>query len=191
MNALVRLVTFALIGWLAVPPAAVSADKQDLKPAEWKVLTLYKVLPYIEWPDTAFAGANNKLVIGILGADPFDGLLDELAKGNPVKGREVIVRKFDDPAEAAKCNVVFVSAAQLANWQAAVKALDMTGKLVVGETKDFARGDGNLNLVFEKRRMQMNKDRIDAAKKAGLMTVDSKLLGSGLVDFVKEKEKDK
>ena len=50
----------------------------------------------VEWPATAFASADAPLVLCILGKDPFDGALDQIATGKTIKRIEV------NPSSAAR-----------------------------------------------------------------------------------------
>ena len=160
-----------LLGRLAAPAPVLAADKFEPSPSEWKAITLRRSLSLVTWPTNSFATTNSPLVIGILEPDPFGRVLEEFFKGEKLNSRKVVVKKFEDPAEAANCQVLFVPASQVDKWRAADKSALPKHLLVIGDSKGFAKNDGAFNLVFEKKLLQIN---MKAAKKAGV-AIDGRL----------------
>jgi hypothetical protein len=54
---------------------------------------------------------NDPFIIGILGQDPFDSALDSL-KGKTVKGRRVVIKRYDDPEDAREATILFISGSE-------------------------------------------------------------------------------
>ncbi len=128
---------------------------------------LAKIPPYITWPEQ-----GPQLVIGILGKDPFNGVLHQLVKNKKVENRELTVKVFADPAEPIKCDILFIPADQLPAWQERRLKTETRGLLTISEKKDFLESGGVFNLAIAERKLEI---KLENVKKAGL-EVNSKLL---------------
>lgn len=164
----ILILFLTLLGALSVP----GEQPVELTPVEFKALTLAKTPPYIQWPDSAFTGSESNLVIGVLGKDPFGGLLQNLVKGQQIKNRDIVVKVFESPSQFTHCQILFVPAEAQADWLELFKTIDSNGVLTVGETEDFIKSGGIFNLSVKERKLEIN---LRNAKKAGL-TIDSRLL---------------
>ncbi|MFL6530923.1 MAG: YfiR family protein, partial [Chthoniobacterales bacterium] len=59
-----------------------------------KSVFLYNFCRFIEWPDSAFAGPNDPLIIGVIGDDPFGQMLDEAVAGESYHGRSIRIEHY-------------------------------------------------------------------------------------------------
>ncbi len=66
-----------------------------------KAAYLYQFGRYVQWPAEAFVDERSPLVIGVLGADSFGGVLDEIARSKQVDGRPIVVRRFASMSDCA------------------------------------------------------------------------------------------
>src|SRR6266540_557093 len=73
---LILLVILLGAGVFAAPLRAQAFKEYDVKAA-----FLYHLAEFVDWPAEAFPAAENPLVIGVLGADPFGKSLDNLVQG--------------------------------------------------------------------------------------------------------------
>ena len=163
-----RFGSLLLIGfWWSSTITGPAQEKIDLNPTEFKLAFLAKIPAYVTWP-----GAEGQLVVGILGKDPFNGLLDRLLQQKKVDNREVVVKVFSDPALVTKCHILFIPADQLDMWEELSQNLDKRGVLTIGERREFLSKGGVFNLSVEDRKLEIN---LKNAKKAGL-EINSKLM---------------
>lgn len=172
---MIRFLRFFILAcplWFLPHLNAAQPEKVDLNPTEFKAAILSKVAPYVQWPEKAFAESAGQIVIGILGKDPFDGLLNELLKETKVNGRPVVVKTFEDVRQVGPCHILFIPASFGAQWQELSKTMDTFGILTVGESEDFIKMGGVFNLSVQDRKLEIH---LKNAKKAGL-GIDSKLL---------------
>lgn len=173
MTAIYRVLVLVLT--LALPRnlGAEQPEKLDLTPREYKAAILSKIPPYIQWPDHALPASDKQIVIGILGKDPFDDLLEKLVKGRKIEGRDVVVKTIARAEEISQCQILFIPAESNDLWQEWRKGRDVSGLLTVGESKDFAtKLGGVVGLSVEERKLEIN---LKNARKAGLQ-INSKLL---------------
>ena len=157
---------------LGVMPALGQA-REELSPAERKAAVIAKVPAYVTWP-RQLDGAGTPLVIGVVGEDPFDGLLEKLVEGSRIDGRTVSVKYFPASAGIGKCDLLFVPAAQQARWLESRRANPAAeGILTIGETDDFLKMGGMIRIVqARKYKLEIH---LNNARSAGL-TISSKLI---------------
>lgn len=126
-------------GAFGAPPDAAATLGRD----KFVAAVLAKVPPYVRWPDAALGAGNEPFVIGLLGKDPLEELLVELVKGLRVGEREIVVQSFAKADQVLKCQILFVPASKVADWEATSKTAP-PNLLVVGETEDIEKSGGVL-----------------------------------------------
>jgi hypothetical protein len=120
---------------------------QESSEYEVKAAFLYNFADprYISWPDeTGRDGAP--FIIGVLGETPLYSVLEKLVKEKKIGGRRVLLRRLNDPAGAAGCRILFVSASELPHAADITRALADTAVLTVGDRPEFA--DQGITLAF-------------------------------------------
>ena len=134
-----------------------------------KAAYLTKFIPFIQWPDTAFASPAAPVTICVLGDDPLGPSLDMAARGAEPAGRPIAVRRLSKP-DPAGCQLLFVGG------DAVGAALDaMKGRAVVTVTDTNAAPRGVISFVVVGNRVRFDID--DALAAQGGISISSKLLG--------------
>ncbi len=141
---------------------------------EVKAAFLLNFARLVEWPSSAFRGRDDPIALGVLGRDPFGGSLEKLVKGRSVGRRLIEVKQLSRPEEAARCHIVFVSAAARTPVREILSATGGANVLLVGEKPDFAQRGGAINFISEDHRVRFEINP-DAARRAGL-GISSRLL---------------
>ena len=165
-----RFVLVALVFVAVVSP--VRAQKPRPSEAEFKAIFLYRFAGFVEWPATAFASPGAPFVIGVLGEDPFKSILDEVVKGESVKGHPVITVRYRQVEQIGPCHILFVSSSESKIYEHILARLRGRPILIVGDTEGFASLGGTIRLRTEEPRLQVN---VKAARAAGL-SIDPTLL---------------
>ena len=139
-----------------------------------KAAYLPKFIPFITWPDGAFAGADAPFTICLLGQDHFEGKLDQAAAGLRAGDHPVQVRHLAAPDPSANCQLIFLPAG---SDPALVRGtLDaMRGRPVVTVTDSGLSVHGMISFVIESNHVRFDIDDAMAGE-AGL-AISSKLLG--------------
>lgn len=137
-----------------------------------KAAYLTKFIPFIQWPDTAFASPGAPVTICVLGDDPFGASLDKAASGAKSVDRPILVRRLSEPDPAA-CQLLFVGGGDPAVAGAALEA--MKGRAVVTVTDANAAPGGVISFVVVGNRVRFDID--DSLAAQGGITISSKLLG--------------
>lgn len=155
-----------------VPAAPSAADERQLK-----AVFLYSLGRYVTWPASAFSASDAPFVIGLLGGDPFQGVLDEIASRKTVQDRAMRVVRFQAAEEVKDCQMLFVASTLAESERTAVLA-KVRGRpvLVASDLAGFAEHGGLAALVTDAAtgtvRVEMN---LEVAKHQGL-TIDAKML---------------
>jgi hypothetical protein len=151
-------------------PAPAGPDREH----RVKAVFLFNFAQFVEWPETAFTGPKDSLVVGILGENPFGDFLAEVVKGESVREHPIVIKRFRSIEEIKECHVLFIGANESARLDGEVAALRDRKILTVGESRDFLAHGGMILLVNEGGRVRF-KINLDALQGAEL-SVSSKLL---------------
>jgi hypothetical protein len=159
-------VALALV--LAMP---VSIPAQAANEYAVKAAFLFNFTRFVDWPPSSDSGP---FCIGIAGADPFGGALDEAVKGRSAGGHAIAIKHFKPGEESAACEIVFISGADAKKMRAALGRLQHAAVLTVGEGAGFCHSGGVIAFQVEdnKVRLEINPE---AAQRARLQ-ISSKLL---------------
>ncbi len=153
--------------WSAEPPAA-SVEYQV------KAVFLFNFAQFVEWPPRVFPDRQSPIVIGILGEDPFGAYLDDLVRGEKIRDRPIVIRRFARLDDVADCQILFISRSEAAQLDKIFARLKGKSIFTVGDVDNFAVQGGMVRLVTENNKIQL-KINLQAALDAGL-TISSKLL---------------
>lgn len=155
---------------VALLPGAAQADAS----LEYAVKAAYlpKFIPFITWPDTAFASPGQPVTICLLGGDPFGGKLEQSAGAARSGDRTIAVRRLAGPDPAASCHLMFLTGdAAIAEGTLAA----MKGKPVVTVTDSGLKAHGVISFLIEANHVRFDID--DAAAAQDGLVISSKLLG--------------
>lgn len=120
-----------------------------------KAAYLYQFGRYVQWPAESFADNQSPLVIGLLGPDPFGGILNEISRTKRLEGRPIVVRQFASMADYTPCHILFVNAVVTPEEKtAAIQHTRGKPVLLVGEEPGFAERGGTINFFLEENRIR-------------------------------------
>lgn len=153
-------------------------DSQSGMEYQVKAAFLFNFAKFVVWPPHKFTQPDSPLIIGVVGTDPFGGLLEEAVQDNRINDRTVIVRHVDSMQELRKCHIVFVSRSEAERLGPILSEVRGDNVLTVGETEKFISRGGMINFVMlgNTVRFQINDS---AARHAGLK-ISSKLASLAL-----------
>jgi hypothetical protein len=157
-----------LLAWLLVsslPAGALAAPA--LTEYEVKAGFLYHFGWFVEWPDATAQERAPTFVIGVLGANPFGAVLDDVMRGKSIRERPVVIQYYRRVEEAVSSHVLFISASEEVRLPAILTALSGASVLTVSDVERFTSRGGmiGLRLVAQKVHFDIN---VQAAERAGL-----------------------
>jgi hypothetical protein len=170
------MIAILLTAFLALPAAAGPARGRRVptEADEVKAVFLLNFTKFVEWPPEAFATLQSPIVIAVLGADPFDGVLDQAVAGETVNGRPIEVKRFKDLEALGPCHILFISASQEERVPEILRRLRRVRTLTVADMDGFAARGGAIQFRAESGRMRFEISQ-EAAELAGLR-VSARLL---------------
>ncbi len=164
--------------WMASSQSGTSGDdKIEVSENKFKAAYCISFLKGTDWPDGVFRSSSAPFVLGILGSDPFGGMLDGITN-QLVRNRPVILKKFQRVEEAKDCHLVVLSALSETKLAEALADLRDSNILTVGDNEKFTRLGGIVTFTLNKKHpFEINKK---AMKQAGL-SMDSQMMELGKV----------
>ena len=151
-----------------VPAAEISREDQT------KATYIFNFARFTDWPTNAFRASSTPLVIGIVGTDPFDGFLDDKARGEHAHGRPLEIQRYHSLEEIKTCHILYVGKSEKNRLN---KVLDVVKGKPVLTVSDLA-GSGQhpimVRFVTERNRVRF-RINVEQTKTAGL-TISSKVL---------------
>ncbi len=141
---------------------------------EYAVKSAYltRFIPFISWPDAAFAAPGAPITICVLGSDVFGGNLEKAAAGSKLAERAIAVRHLAGPDPDASCQILFIGAGDQSLIAGTLDA--MKGRPVVTVTDSNVRVRGVIAFVIAGNRVRFDID--DALASQGGLIISSKLL---------------
>lgn len=140
-----------------------------------KGVLLYNLSQFVEWPSTTFTNDAAPLRIGILGQDPFEGVLDTIVREETAGQRRLVVERYQNVEEIRRCHILFISASEQHRIFTTFSKLANRPILTVGDTDQFIQQGGMVKLYKNeenKIRLQVNLHAVKAAQ----LTMSAKLL---------------
>ena len=168
------LAVVVLMGVVCAHPrlaAQVVASEYQLKAA-----VIQKFPQFVEWPSATWREART-LQLCIVEPNPFGAGLEELSRGETLKGRPLAVKEIYGSDELAGCQVLFVSM-RSGDPSSLLRATTGRPVLTIGESEGFLEGGGIIlmKIVDGKARFEVHAAN---AQKAGLR-ISSQLLSVAL-----------
>jgi len=169
VRAAVLLALAATLVW----PAASRAQSAKQREYEIKAAYLYNFIRYIDWPADTLPPAGGRIIIGIVGDNPFGAAIDPL-NGKQIKGCTLAVKQIVDAKDLEQCQILFICASEKLRLAEIFGELKESKALTVGEIDGFAAKGGIINFIYERNKVRFEINP-DTAKRAGL-NVSSELL---------------
>lgn len=159
------------MGWHARPARAETAQEREYA---LKAACIFNFCQFITWPASAFDGPSAPVVVGVLGNDGFSALLDDMVRGESVRGRSIRILRCRRAEDAADCHLIFVSSSEAWRQGAVLRTVQNRPIVSVGEHDSFLSSGGMIVLasVQNKVRLRIN---LPAVRASGV-SVSSKLL---------------
>jgi hypothetical protein len=135
-------------------------------PSEYEVKAafLFNFAKYVEWPEGTFAGPADRIVLCVLGENPFGTLLENVVKDKKVNGRELALR---ETKSTAGCHVVFIAASERERLDEILGRLADRPVLTVSDAESVADRGVILGLTLRENRVRFEVNLI-AARRAGV-----------------------
>jgi YfiR/HmsC-like len=164
-----------LASCLVASALAVGAEgTRTLNEYSVKAAFLYNFVLYTDWPPEAFSGPDAPLVIGVLGDDPYGGLLDRALPSKRVKGRALEVRRVGWDGGVLGCHVVFLAASETRRIGELLQQIDQQSVLSVCDTTAAAERGCVIGFMVADARVGFDINTASASK--ARLSISSRVL---------------
>jgi hypothetical protein len=164
----IRLALIVLTASLALATGP-AMDEYQVKAA-----FLFNFARFIEWPASAFKGAEEPISVCVIGKNPFGSALEDAVRGKTIGDRSFVVRQVSSAQEANPCHILFVEVSNQSQVRQLLGDLKGFSILTVGDTEDFAANGGVITFKLKDARVRF-EIAVGAAERAKLR-ISSKLL---------------
>ena len=154
---LVRLSKHIKLTWIFLLLGCLVSGLTYAQYAEYEVKAAYleKFTRFIEWPENSvLSDTTQPFVIGVLGENPFDRILDEVYEKYRIKNRKVKIKYFASPAQLSECNLLFISGSEKDDLLSVLLQINDKPILTVSDSKGFAEKGVHINLSRKNNRFQ-------------------------------------
>jgi hypothetical protein len=158
-------VLFALwVGALGLLAPVARADGASREYAI-KAAFIYNFAQFAEWPSEAFSDRAAPITIGVVGDDPFNGVLEHAVAGKTVGGRKFAVKHLAASDDLAACHILFVAASEQGKTDEILKKVKDGHVMTISESEQFPAAGGMIRFFTEdnKIRFEINKESAQAA----------------------------
>ncbi len=132
-----------------------------------KAAYIEKFARFTEWPARALEG---KFIIAILGKDPFNGALKDIAGKEKIKGLPVEVQIINDISELGRCHILFIAKERGNSLNQILSHLGSRHILTVSDSKDYSEKGVHFNFYFTDKSTIHFEVNPSSLKKSGLNT---------------------
>jgi hypothetical protein len=174
MRVLRPIIAIGICLSLALGASAQALDSSDSSEYLIKAGFIYNFAKLVGWPQAAFAQPDSPIVIGILGTDPFGGIIDRILADKQIDARHFVIKRLKWGMDLKGCDILFIGSSEAAHLEEVLHALKGQPILTIGETPGFARRGCIINLIVEDNKVRFEVN-LDAAKQADL-NISSRLL---------------
>ena len=140
---------------------------------------LFNFLKFIYWPESALDGSDTPFVVGFLGKEPVSSIFEEIARGQNIEGRKLIVKRLTRLADLKDVHMLFIGQDQMDVFLTAFKQLEEKNILTISALKGFSEKGGIINFTLVKNKVRF-KINLNTAKESQLK-ISSRLLQLGTV----------
>jgi hypothetical protein len=157
---------------IAAPGFAAGNASQTAPDVAVKAAFLFNFAKFTEWPALS-SGAS--IVMCVVGDDRVGATLADTVRGQSIGGHAFDVRRSQDSAAWATCQLLYVADADIKRSIGGLAAIKALPVLTVSDGKGFAAASGIIELYVEGERMRFAIN-LDTAEGSGLR-LSSRLLG--------------
>lgn len=147
----------------------------QFSPYEIRGMMIYHFGRFVTWPEKVY-NDENKIILGILGDDPFGASIDEILKNRRIKGRTWEIKRGNSLSDLKGSHIIFITQSKKNEIKEVFEELNSskyrrTNILTIGDNiDDFLKYGGVMNID----RNQFFTINSDAAYRAKLV-IDSRL----------------
>jgi hypothetical protein len=157
----------AIWGLLLAAAAPASTQERSLE-YPVKAAFLAQFGSFVEWPAESFPESRAPVQICVVGRDPFGAALDQVVRGQTLKGRPILVRRLPVATRASGCEIAYIGGspdqpvAVAAHVFAGEPVLTVSDVEAAGVIVQFAVRANRVRFRIDQRHAATNRLRISS-----------------------------
>lgn len=166
------VIVFYLPGQINAQPSTseIEAGEYQIKAAY-----LYNFIKFVEWPDSVFTDPEEPIVLGILGHDPFGNEIDQMLANKLVKGRSVVIKRYNRNDVINDCHLLFISDSEKSYLSHLLQTkLGNSPILNIGDMDNYTESGGMVQFITQNDNIHFAIN-LKAVNKSGIV-MSSRLL---------------
>jgi hypothetical protein len=138
-----------------------STGAAALSELEVKAAFLYHFTQYVQWPGEDPPTGDAPFVVAVWQADPFREVATRMLAGKSAHHRPLQVLRISEPSEGAEAKVLFLGTTEPGGITTALRAVEGTPVLTVGDAPGFAELGGMIGfrIVDDRVRFDINLEQ--------------------------------
>src|SRR5260370_13450558 len=112
MRLLRPIIAIGLCLSLAFGASAQTLDSFDSSEYLIKAGFIYNFAKLVGWPQGAFAQTDSPIVIGILGTDPFGGIIDHILADKQIDARHFVIKRLKWGMDLKGIDILFIGSCE-------------------------------------------------------------------------------
>jgi hypothetical protein len=153
-----------------------------------KGIFLEKFTRFIDWPQSSGIDDTSKpFVIGVIGRDPFNSLLNQLYQNQKIKNKRVEIQYLSSIYQINDCNLLFISSSEKNRISEIIKMTRNKPILTISDSDILSRTGVIINLRLRNKKIYFEIDE-RAAREANLYMSHLLLKEAIIVDSIRGQE---
>jgi hypothetical protein len=143
-----------------------------------KATYLYKLAPFVNWPQDTFTSPDAPFGICLVGPDPFHDFLEKAVAGRKLGSHPFVVRELGAGTPADACQIVFIRDSRPEAVRLALRRFEGAPVLTVTDSNAPDDAGSIVQFVMDNGRVRFDVDTTAAIRNH--LTISSKLLSLAL-----------
>jgi len=164
-SSILRRIGSGLAVALLLFPVSVSLRAQVARDKAIRAVLLFHIAQLTEWPTNAFDPDQESFVLGVVGEDPFGGILEATVDKETVRGRKIVVEHYRTAAEIQNPHLLFISPSESRSLGLILRRIEERPILTVADVERAEQRGVMVHLYWDDNRAKMIINQPAAASK--------------------------
>jgi hypothetical protein len=135
-----------------------------------RAVLLFHIAQLTEWPTNAFSSDQETFVIGVVGNDPFGGILEATVEKEMVRGRKIVIERYGTAGEILNPHLLFISPSESKSLGAILRRIEERPILTVADVERAEQQGVMVHLYWDDNRAKMIINQPAVASKGLVMS---------------------
>jgi len=150
------------------------AHTQSHTKSEVQAAFLFNFAKFVDWPKSAFSDSSRSFIIGIIGDDPYEEVLDRIVIDQSVKNKKISIQRLNWFDTFKQCHILFISNSEEKRLKWILNRIQGLSVLTVSEMPLFTERGGIIKFILKNNKVRFEIN-LEAANHANLK-ISSQLL---------------